>query len=419
MSTATPTPTPTPNPTPTLAANTEQNAAAAPASAPAQSPSTTPELSAKAARSQQVRDHVERIRNSERTVWSVVIIVAMLAAFGPVCTDIYLPAVPAITREFHADAATIQLSLTTCFLGLALGQLLIGPLADAYGRKRPLYICLLVFAISSVCCAMTTDVVTLIAARFIQGLSGAGGVVLARTVACDIYTGKRLTQFTALLMTINSLVPILGPILGSGIVMVFDWPALFWFLALWGVLLIFLAFKMFPETLPEDERSSTMGATIGNMLSELTNLRFLFMSLALGTMMGGFVGYLASSPFIFQSIFGLNSMEYACIFGFNAIMLAVVANIAGRIAKIVAEHKIVIVATSAQIFFSVLMALLLVFDIANVYTVGVTLCCYLAIGSAAQTAALAWLWVHVEGVRVPLQVSLVCWVSSLVPLLRL
>lgn len=110
---------------------------------------------------------------------------ALLASFGPFCTDLYLPAVPTITRQLHTDAAALQLTLTTSFLGLALGQLLIGPISDAFGRKRPLYISLIVFALSSGACALAPNISALIVARFFQGLAGAGGIVLSRVHAGD------------------------------------------------------------------------------------------------------------------------------------------------------------------------------------------------------------------------------------------
>ena len=359
------------------------SSAGAASASPASAPVATDPVST------QIRQRIADMRNSNKVQWSVVIMAAMLAAFGPVCTDIYLPATPAITAELNASAAQVQLSLTTCFLGLALGQLFIGPISDAYGRKKPLFISLAVFALASIACAFATNVHQLIVMRFLQGFSGAGGVVLARTLACDIYSGQRLTQFTALLMTINSLAPILGPIVGSAIVAFFDWPMLFVFLCLWGVFLILTSSKFFPETLPPDARSSTLGSTMGNMFHELKNKRFLLLSLGLGVTMGGFAGYLASSPFIFQVIFGLSPVGYAMIFGFNAIMLSVVANLTGRLAKRVAERKIVVWSLLIQIAMGFALVAVIVLGIEQVVLVAVILCVYVAIGGATQTAGFA------------------------------
>ena len=260
----------------------------------------------------------ETITTTDHIAWVNIIMLAMLAAFGPFCTDLYLPALPAITRELNTDAASIQLTLTTSFLGLALGQLFIGPISDAYGRKRPLYASLVVFALSSVACALAPNITFLIIARFFQGLAGAGGIVLSRAIACDLYQGARLTQFMSLLMTINSLAPILGPICGSLIAQYFDWPALFIFLALWGALLLIASFKAIDETLPPDKRSPQIKEAIFDLGRELKNPPFMCLALALSLISGAFFGYLAASPFIFQEIFGLTPFEYSLVFGLNA-----------------------------------------------------------------------------------------------------
>ena len=179
------------------------------------------------------------ISNVDKLSWSIIIVLGMLSAFGPICTDLYLPAIPTITQELMTDPSTMQLTLTASFFGLAIGQLIIGPLSDAYGRKRPLYICLVMFVLSSLWCAYAPSINQLIVARFFQGISGASGIVLSRTIACDMYTGPRLTKFMSLLMTVNGVAPILGPIMGSAIVSVWAWPVLFVFLALWGAVLLF------------------------------------------------------------------------------------------------------------------------------------------------------------------------------------
>ena len=221
----------------------------------------------------------------------------------------------------------MQLTLTTSFLGLALGQLFIGPISDAFGRKRPLYLSLIVFALSSVACALAPNITFLIIARLFQGMAGAGGIVLSRAIACDMYQGARLTQFMSLLMTVNSLAPILGPIVGSLISTFFDWPAMFLFLALWGVLLLLGSFKAVPESLPPAKRSPQISGAIWGMCKEFTNARFMCLALSLSFVQGGFFGYLASSPFIFQTIFGLSPFAYSVVFALNALCITVAANI--------------------------------------------------------------------------------------------
>ena len=291
----------------------------------------------------------ESITPEDQVAWVNIIMLALLAAFGPFCTDLYLPAVPTITRQLHTDAAALQLTLTTSFLGLALGQLLIGPISDAFGRKRPLYVSLIVFALSSMACVLAPNISALIGARFFQGLAGAGGIVLSRAIACDLFQGARLTQFMSLLMTINSLAPILGPIFGSLITTYFNWLALFWFLALWGALLYVAAFKAIPETLPPAQRSPRITAALWDLLRECQNPPFICMALALSIISGAFFGYLAASPFIFQVIFGLSALQYSIVFAVSAVCITLGANAAAWLAQKVPERKIAMVALWVQL----------------------------------------------------------------------
>ncbi|STW03756.1 membrane transport protein [Klebsiella grimontii] len=158
----------------------------------------------------------------------------------PLCTDFYLPALPEITQQLSATGTQTQLSLTAALIGLGLGQLFFGPLSDRIGRKKPLALSLLLFIFSSAMCAITYDIHMLIAWRFLQGFAGAGGSVLSRSIARDRYQGTLLTQFFALLMTVNGIAPVLSPVLGGWIITAFDWRILFWAMAAIGVVLLLL-----------------------------------------------------------------------------------------------------------------------------------------------------------------------------------
>lgn len=329
---------------------------------------------------------VEQVTTSDKIAWSSIIMLGMLTAFGPFCTDLYLPAVPTITRELNTDASTMQLTLTTSFLGLALGQLFIGPLSDAFGRKRPLYASLIIFALSSAACAYAPNITFLVIARLFQGMAGAGGIVLSRAIACDMYQGARLTQFMSLLMTVNSLAPILGPIVGSLITTFFDWPAMFLFLALWGVLLLLGSLKAVPESLPPVKRSPQISAAIMDMLKEFTNARFMCLALSLSFVQGSFFGYLASSPFIFQTIFGLSPLAYSLVFAANAACITVAANGAGFMAKRFSEPFVVKLALVWQLIATAAFGLDVLLELHNIVLVGLSLAIFVAMMGAAQTA---------------------------------
>ena len=274
---------------------------------------------------------VKSLSRAQRLLW--ILILGMLTAFGPVCTDIYLPALPDLAASFRTDPTVIQLSLTACFLGLAAGQVVIGPLSDALGRRGPLAASLIVFAVSSLLCALAPDVEILIVLRFFQGFAGAGGIVLCRSMACDMFMGNELTRFMALLMTVNSLAPIVGPIIGSAIVSVFSWHALFYVLSVWGVLLLLGTVFELKETLPRSRRESRLGQAVKDMGLQLLEKRFLCLALGLSGVMGGFFAYLAASPFVLQVIYGFSALEYAGIFAVISLCISICGFASGRIER--------------------------------------------------------------------------------------
>ena len=165
----------------------------------------------------------------------LVLLLGVLSAFGPFVVDLYLPSLPQLASFFETNASMTQLTLTTAMIGLALGQLLLGPLSDKFGRKKPLIISLVIYIISTVLIVFSPNIETMIVLRVIQGLSSAGSVVISRAVATDLYRGREMTRFFGLLMTINGLAPIISPILGSLLLEYISWKGVFVFLALIGV----------------------------------------------------------------------------------------------------------------------------------------------------------------------------------------
>src|SRR5476649_982784 len=183
------------------------------------------------------------------------LVLGSLAALGPLCTDLYLPALPELAGELNTSTASAQLSLTAGLLGLGFGQLIFGPLSDRFGRIRPLLWSLALLLAASVWCAVAPDIHQLIVARLLQGIAGAGGAVLSRAVARDLYNGHELTRFFALLMLVNGLVPIVAPVLGGGLMNFMSWRGIFGALAVISVLLFSFSALKLHETLPAERRS--------------------------------------------------------------------------------------------------------------------------------------------------------------------
>ncbi|WP_371864251.1 multidrug effflux MFS transporter [Escherichia albertii] len=246
------------------------------------------------------------------------------------CTDLYLPALPEMSKQLAATTTITQLTLTASLIGLGVGQLLFGPLSDKIGRKRPLILSLLLFIVSSVLCATTNNIYWLVVWRFMQGIAGAGGSVLSRSIARDKYQGVTLTQFFALLMTVNGLAPVLSPVLGGYIVSTFDWRILFWVMAEIGTVLLLGCLLFIHETLPENNRGSSLLLTGRSVLQ---NRRFMRFCLIQSFMLAGLFAYIGSSSFVLQKEFGFSPMQFSLVFGLNGIGLIIASWIFSRLAR--------------------------------------------------------------------------------------
>lgn len=310
----------------------------------------------------------------------------MLCAFGPLCTDIYLPGLPDISTYFGADPSVTQLSLTTAFLGLALGQVFVGPISDAVGRRIPLYISLVVFVVTSFLCAASSSIWMLIVFRFIQGMAGSGGLVLSRSIACDRFQGPELAKFMSLLMTINSVAPIVGPILGSLIITFASWQVIFIALAGWGILLVALCAWDVPESLPVEKREGHIVDSFVGMFKECLNLRFMLYVFSFSFVMAGFFGYLSASPFVFQVIYEFTPFQYSLVFGSIAICVSVTAMLAGRLVRRMGEIRIIVIAYIVMLLAALDVAACAFIEPASFVPVVAGLLVFCAMMGASQTA---------------------------------
>ena len=263
-----------------------------------------------------------------------ILLLALCTAFGPLCTDMYLPALPDIAKDLNISTAFAQASITACLLGLALGQLFMGPVSDGRGRRGPLIFSLALFTVSSGLCSVMQDGYSFLALRFCMGLGGAGGIVLARAICCDSYQGSALTRFMSLLMAIHSVGPILGPVIGGFVAGAAGWRAVFWLLAAVGVFLTVSCFFILPETLaPRDRVPGGVAASFKNAGRLFRQSAFLCYCGQQGFTMGGFFAYISSSPFIFQKIYGFSVEGFSFIFGITAIGITLFTLLAGLLSK--------------------------------------------------------------------------------------
>ncbi|MDQ2716866.1 MAG: Bcr/CflA family multidrug efflux MFS transporter [Chloroflexota bacterium] len=259
-------------------------------------------------------------------------ILGALSAFGPLSIDMYLPALPSLSRDFGTGASQAQLTLSACLLGLALGQTIAGPMSDALGRRRPLLVGLAAYALASLLCIVAPSVYALVVLRFVQGIAGAAGIVIARAVVRDLHSGEALARFFSLLMLVNGLAPILAPLCGGLVLRFTSWRGVFLILTVIGVLLLLAAATGLSETLPPERRQS------GGIPATLTTFRQLFASrafvgyaLSCGLAFAAMFAYISGSPFVLQDIYGASPQLFSIMFGINALGLVVVSQINGRL----------------------------------------------------------------------------------------
>ncbi|MET7688387.1 multidrug effflux MFS transporter [Streptomyces sp. NPDC005483] len=267
-----------------------------------------------------------------RTGLLVTLLLGGLTATPPLAMDMYLPSLPEVTDSLHAPAATVQLTLTACLLGMALGQLVVGPMSDRWGRRRPLLAGLLVYVLATALCAVAPTVEFLVGFRLAQGLAGAAGIVIARAVVRDLYDGVAMARFFSTLMLIGGVAPVVAPLIGGQILRVTDWRGVFVVLTVIGALLAGLVWARLPETLPATERH-TGGVTdaLHSMRRLLADLPFTGYMLTGGFAFAALFAYISASPFVVQEIYGASPQTFSLLFGVNSVGLVVVGQINGKV----------------------------------------------------------------------------------------
>ncbi|MDH6125625.1 multidrug effflux MFS transporter [Kitasatospora sp. GP82] len=263
---------------------------------------------------------------------ATVVVLGGLTALGPLTTDLYLPAVPALTGDLGSTAATVQLTLTGSMFGMAFGQLLFGPLSDRLGRRRPLLVGMTVYTLATVVCALASSVPMLIAGRLLQGFAGAAGLVIARAVARDRYEGVAMIRFLASLGVISGLAPILAPVLGAQLLRFTSWRGTFVALAVLGALVTAGAVLALRESLPPERRHADgLGSTVRAIGGLLRDSRFLGYTLTSTFGFGALFAYVSGSSSVLQSEYAISPQMYSLVFAVNSIAVVGFTQLNGRL----------------------------------------------------------------------------------------
>jgi DHA1 family bicyclomycin/chloramphenicol resistance-like MFS transporter len=282
------------------------------------------------------RENLNNLTGTKRL--QLALLLGSLGLLGPFTIDTYLPSFPTIVEEYHTSASLVQISLTTCLLGLGLGQLVIGPMSDVQGRRKPLLIFLSLYLLASLTCAFAPNIYAFIASRFVQGFAAAGGLVISRAIVRDVYSGRELTKFFALLMLVGNLGPIVAPIAGAGILAFADWKWVFIVLTCIGVVLLLIVSLKLEESLPQEKRiPSNFSEIVKNFGILLKDRQFAGYALTQAFIIAGIFAYVSGISFVYQNIYGVSPQGFSLLFGVNGIALIIGTQTVGRFSDIISE----------------------------------------------------------------------------------
>ena len=263
-----------------------------------------------------------------RRYLQLVLVLGALSAIGPLTIDAYLPALPQLSAEMGATDSQAQLTITGLLVGLGLVQLLVGPLSDVVGRRRPLLVGLGAHVLTSLLCAIAPSITMLAVTRTLQGLCGAAVAVVSMAMVRDLFTGVRAAQLLSRLMLIIGVAPLLAPSLGSALLSFTSWRGIFVALAGVGVALLVLALVALPETLPVVRRQpANVRGSLRAYRVLLTDRLFVVMVLVAGLMFATLFAYISGAPFLLQELYGLTPQQFGLAFSANTIGLVVLTQV--------------------------------------------------------------------------------------------
>lgn len=283
-------------------------------------------------------------------------VLALLTAVAPLSIDMYLPAFPAMADEFGTSASAVQFTLTSFMIGLASGQLVIGPLSDRFGRRPLMLAGTFVCILAGIACAVAPNIAALTAFRFVQGFSGAAGVVLSRAVVADRAHGAVAARAFSLMMIINGAAPVLAPLIGGSLMNVIGWRGIFWILAGLAVAMFVGVAAVLTETHPKDNRhTGGVTAMLRDARSVLTNRGYLGYTMAFAFGFTVMFAYISASPFVLQNVLGLSPLHYSFAFAANAAGIVMVNALNARIVGRFGQRRLLHLGMGLLVLFSVLL----------------------------------------------------------------
>ncbi|SOE18556.1 DHA1 family bicyclomycin/chloramphenicol resistance-like MFS transporter [Hoeflea halophila] len=316
------------------------------------------------------------------------VVLGLLCASGPLAIDMFLPAMPAIADSLGGTIAGAQLTISAYFIAFGLAQMVYGPLADVVGRKPPLIAGLVLFLAGSVGCALAPDMNSLVAARVVQALGGAAAMVIPRAIIRDMHTGPQATRLMALVMLIISVSPMLAPLIGSGIVAISGWRAIFGVLALVSLMSIAITWLLQPETLAPERRAPVrLAALISGIKTLLRDPVFMGLTFVGAFGMASFFVFLASSSFVYTGYYGLTPTGFSLAFAANAAGFFSASQLAARLGEKYGSERVVSRAVAGFLGFTLVLLGLVWFGVDHfVLLVALLICANACLGLVIPTA---------------------------------
>ncbi|GCD89935.1 multidrug effflux MFS transporter [Nocardioides sp. LS1] len=304
-------------------------------------------------------------RLAERTDGAIrlplLLCLALLGALAPIATDLYLPGFPAIATDLGGDASGVQLTLTSFLVGLALGQLVMGPLSDRFGRRPPLVVSAVVCVVAGAVSALAPNLGVLVGARLVQGIAGAGGMVIGRAVVADLASGRAAAKAFTVMITVGGVAPVLAPLAGSLLAGPVGWRGMLWAVTGLCVLMLAAVLAGVPETHPRG--SAATGTPYADGVRRLLRHRAYWSHTAVvACSFGVMMAYISSSPFVYQRVLGLSEVEYGVAFGLNAAGLIATGAVVSRLVDRIEPTRIIAGSLCLQVGATLALLLLVVVD---------------------------------------------------------
>lgn len=344
-------------------------------------------------------------------------VLALLTSVAPLSIDMYLPAFPAMAAEFGTSASTIQLTLTTFMVGLGLGQLFIGPLSDRFGRRPLMLAGPLVCIAAGAACALAPNIALLTGFRFLQGFSGAAGVVLSRAVISDRARGATAARYFSIMMIINGVAPVVAPLIGGSLVGYIGWRGVFWILTGLAVAMFLGVIFILAETHPPERRTTGgIRAMMRDAASVFHNRRYIGYTLTFAFGFTVMFSYIAASPFVLQNVLGLSTVTYSFAFASNAVGLVVMNAVNAKIVGRFGQRRLLYLGIGLLVVFSTLLVVDVALGPVLWVTLGLLWCAVTSLGLVvANATALALDEVrHVAGSGSAVLGALQCGMAAIV-----